>query len=139
MTTSGPSSRTARLILLGWSLAAAGCISVGGRLRLDDWSSYSDVETTKTERGEPAGPSLSLRVMDLEGGALPDAFVEVEGPGGPQNCHTDSRGSASRSLGPGEWHVRVSALGWHPVSRRIVIREGRHVTLTAYLRPVAIA
>ena len=93
---------------------------------MDDWSSYSDVEVVDAQ-----GPALLIRVANLEGGPLPDVEVDLEGPEGPQNCRTDSRGLVSRTLGPGEWHITLSAVGWYPISKTIEIRRGQRTTLSA--------
>ena len=119
---------------------ATACISVGGRLRWDDWSSsYADTEPAPVDSSATPGPSLLIKTMDLSGGPLPDVYVDVDGPSGSQNCLTDSHGFASRTLGPGSWRISLSAAGWYRISRQVVIRSGQRTTLIAYLRPVVIA
>lgn len=66
----------------------------------------------------PAPTSLHGTVTDPSGALVPDALVQLRGPGGEQRIKTDSTGQYSfPSLRPGKYLVRVIAKGFTVAQR----------------------
>ena len=83
--------------------------------------------------GQPSGPSLRGVVTDPSGASVPDALVQLRGPGGEQRVRTDATGQYSvPSLRAGKYLVRVIAKGFS-VSQRQNLEINGPTTLDVQL------
>lgn len=67
----------------------------------------------------PPPPMLRGAVTDPSGAVVPDALVQLRGPGGEHRARTDAAGRYSfASLRPGKYLVRVIAKGFTVTEKR---------------------
>lgn len=102
----------------------------------EDSGSYLETERKVMQEDAPPMPLLLVTAMDLGGGALRGAFVELEADGSPaaRRYRTGPRGSVEPSVLPGSWRVTVWTDGYAPVSAVVVVRTGESCIVRAFLR-----
>lgn len=78
--------------------------------------------------GQTAGPGLRGTVTDPSGALVPNALVQLRGPGGEQRKTTDANGQyAFPSLAPGKYQVRFIAKGFSVSQKQDVEISGATV------------
>lgn len=102
----------------------------------EDSGSYLRTERQVTQEDAPVRPLLLVVAMDLQGGALRGAHVELEGSGSrdPQRYRTGPNGTVEPNVLPGQWRITVSSTGYAPVSAPLVVRTGESCVVRAFLR-----
>ena len=90
--------------------------------------------------GEAAG-SLHCRVVDEQGGVLPEVSVALKGPEAPQLALTDSRGELHFiNLAPGKYSLTLARAGLATINREnVVINLGRDTAVTVTMKLSSVA